>query len=306
MAGTVVLSLGVLGFTAPVPAGDRNLRPGDYAKAVERLQRRLQKLTFSPGLINGYYGSETQVAVWAFQRSQGLTPGDEFGRDDWRALAHPRVLAPLVAGGRSRRVEIDLRRRLLTVYRDRRPSLTSHVVTGDGTPFCQYGLGTSPTTPAGDFRVVRRVDRATADPLIAAYETFSFRSDPSADLRGGVKSAVRGGLAGMSGETTIGLAGEPLPTARPLPTVRPAPTARPLPTARPVLGFPGVPGARPVSPAGAPPSAGPTPTAGPAPTVAPAPPAYPVSGCVRVPAHVAERLYRLVKVGDPVHVRRSS
>lgn len=292
LAGTAVLSLGVLGFTAPMPIGDRTLHPGDYTKAVERLQRRLQKLTFFPGLINGYYGSETQVAVWAFQRSQGLTPGDEFGRDDWRALAHPRIPAPLVAGGPSRRVEIDLHRRLLTVYRDRRPTLISHVVTGDGTPFCQYGLGTSSTTPAGDFRVVRRADRATADPLIAAYETFSFRSDPWADLSGGVKSGVRGGIAGMTGETTIGLAGEPLPPVRPVPTVRPAPAARP------VLGV------RPVPPAGPPSSAGPTPAAGPVPSVTPAPPAYPVSGCVRVPAHVAERLYRLVKVGDPVHVRR--
>ncbi|MGW4426181.1 L,D-transpeptidase family protein [Streptosporangium sp. NPDC004631] len=268
----MVVSLGVLGFTAPMPTGDRTLHPGDYTKVVERLQRRLQKLKFSPGLVNGYYGAETQVAVWAFQKSQGFVPQDEVGPDTWRALAHPRVPPPLVPEGQARRVEIDLRSRLLTVYRGYRPMLVSHVATGAGTAFCQYGHTSVTTTPAGDFRVVKRARRPTANPLVTTYETFSFRSDPWAALGLGAGSLLQGGVVGgmTGGETTIGLAGD---------AVRLAPTARPLPSARS------------------------TPMTGPAPAAGPVPVAGPVSGCVRVPAHLAERLFRLVRVGDPVNIR---
>lgn len=324
------MSLGVLGFTAPMPTGDRTLHPGDYTKVVERLQRRLQKLKFSPGLVNGYYGAETQVAVWAFQKSQGFVPRDEVGPDTWRALAHPRVPPPLVPEGQARRVEIDLRSRLLTVYRGYRPTLVSHVATGDGAAFCQYGHTSVTTTPAGDFRVVKRARRPTANPLVTTYETFSFRSDPWAAL--GVSGFLQGGAGGgtTAGETTIGLAGDPVrpaspplpvkqvrpvrkpvrpaaaypsrsaPTARLTPMVRSASTARPLSTARSASTAST---ARSASTARPLPTARSTPMTGSAPAVGPVPVAGPVSGCVRVPAHLAERLFRLVKVGDPVHIR---
>lgn len=297
LAGTVVVSLGVLGFTAPMPTGDRTLHPGDYTKVVERLQRRLQKLKFSPGLVNGYYGAETQVAVWAFQKSQGFVPRDEVGPDTWRALAHPRVPPPLVPEGQARRVEIDLRSRLLTVYRGYRPTLVSHVATGDGAAFCQYGHTSVTTTPAGDFRVVKRARRPTANPLVTTYETFSFRSDPWAAL--GVGGFLQGGAGGgtTAGETTIGLAGDPVrPASPPLPVKQVRPVRKPV---RPAAAYPSrsAPTARPL------PTARSTPMTGPAPAVGPVPVAGPVSGCVRVPAHLAERLFRLVKVGDPVHIR---
>lgn len=242
LAGTVVVTFGVLGSPAPVSARPRALHPGDYAKIVERLQERLRELKFSPGLVNGYYGTETQAAVWAFQKSQGLVAEDRVGAETWRALADPRRMAPLVPTGRPQRVEIDLSRQLLIAYRRDRPVLISHVSTGSGTYFCQYGYSSSTLTPAGDFRLVKRARHATVDPKVTTDEAISFERDPAVDFTSG----LMGGLMGVKAD----------PVGR-----RPAEPLIPVPAQRPA------------------------------------------SGCVRVPAHVAEWLFRMVVVGEPVYVR---
>ncbi|MEU7451861.1 L,D-transpeptidase family protein [Streptosporangium roseum] len=360
LVGTVVVAVGLLGLPAPVSAKGRTLRPGDYAKIVERLQRRLQELNFSPGLVNGYYGAETQVAVWAFQKSQGLMAKDEVGPETWRALAHPHWAPPLVSAGRPRRVEIDLRRQLLTVYRHNRPMLISHVSTGSGTYFCQYGNSSSALTPAGDFRVAQRERHRAEDPPATMYETLSFVREPVSGFTGAVRSGLTSGFTGgfKRGPGGAVEAGDrkggdrALPDRPDRPAVDPAVNpvrepgvgrpARPvlsMESARPVrepgVGRPARPvlsteSARPVRfarqdhpdrplqpdhplhplyrsapfhqvrPAL---SVSPTPVP-PEPSVSPTPPLRPVSGCARVPEHIAERLFHMVGVGDPVHVRR--
>lgn len=48
------------------------LRVGSTGAAVRRLQRALDEHGFSPGTIDGTFGSGTEAAVIAFQRSEGL------------------------------------------------------------------------------------------------------------------------------------------------------------------------------------------------------------------------------------------
>ncbi|SFJ52140.1 Putative peptidoglycan binding domain-containing protein [Streptosporangium canum] len=335
LAGTVVVAVGLLGLPAPASAKGRTLHPGDYAKIVERLQRRLQELNFSPGLVNGYYGAETQVAVWAFQKSQGLMAKDEVGPETWRALAHPHWAPPLVPAGGPRRVEIDLRRQLLTVYRHNRPMLISHVSTGSGTYFCQYGNSSSTLTPAGDFHIVQRERHRAEDPLATMYETLSFVRDPAgftSAVRSGLTSGFTGGLKHGPGGGVVGagarrggdraLPDRPavnpvrapgaerpdrpvlsMKSARPVRFARQDHPDRPLQPDHPLhplyrsAPFDQV---RPVSPTS---PVLPTPLP-PAPSVSPTPPPRPVSGCARIPEHIAERLFHMVGVGDTVHVRR--
>ncbi|MFC3984892.1 L,D-transpeptidase family protein [Streptosporangium jomthongense] len=354
LAGTVALSFGALGFAASTPGG--SLRPGDFATPVKRLQQELLRLGFAPGLVNGYYGSETQAAVWAFQKSQGLVPRDRVGRRTWRALAHPRVPAPLVPGGEPRRVEIDLERQLLTVYRGRHRALVSHVSPGAGPAFCRNGLSSAEEAPTGDFQVAERLPRPGVDPLAPIYETFSFAASgpggggpapgggPEAGPSGGRPEAgadrdrheVRPSGGGSEVRPVRRMREVPLPdgTPRPRPTVRrsyPINTVapvRPAPTVKPVYPMATVKPIRPVPTAGPfhlrPPAEPPVgPPVGPidigpisrAPAVrpvlpevraqaSPEPAASAVRGCVRVPTHVAERLFGLVEPGDPVYVRR--
>lgn len=138
------LVIGSALLAAPVPS---TVRPGDSGADVSALQRRLQQLRYDPGEITGRYGSETKTAVWAFQKVNHLAPSGTVGKGTWQALEHPRQPHQLERGPQNR-VEVDIRRQLLTVYKNGGPALISHISTGrPGWP-----------TPTGDFRVERRVN----------------------------------------------------------------------------------------------------------------------------------------------------
>ena len=62
------------------------LRRGATGPEVKALQRKLEDLGFSPGKIDGQFGSGTQAAVIAFQKSQGLLPDGVAGPRTLRAL----------------------------------------------------------------------------------------------------------------------------------------------------------------------------------------------------------------------------
>lgn len=70
------------GPTHPCPT----LRIGSRGRAVTDLQIRLRNAGFSPGTIDGIFGSRTQSAVIAFQRSENLVPDGIVGVNTWTAL----------------------------------------------------------------------------------------------------------------------------------------------------------------------------------------------------------------------------
>ncbi len=67
----------------------RILELGSKGPDVTALQKRLRKLGFSPGLIDGKFGTSTRVAVIAFQRSEGLLPDGIVGSRTAAALKMP-------------------------------------------------------------------------------------------------------------------------------------------------------------------------------------------------------------------------
>lgn len=62
------------------------LRRGSRRSAVSDLQRRLQALGFNPGPADGIFGSGTDAAVRAFQRSRGLAADGIVGPATWGQL----------------------------------------------------------------------------------------------------------------------------------------------------------------------------------------------------------------------------
>ncbi|WP_326644636.1 hypothetical protein OG884_10820 [Streptosporangium sp. NBC_01755] len=60
-----------------------------------------------------------------------MRPLDEIDPSTWKALAHPARVRPLVSYGEPTRVEIDLRRQLLTAWKDAKPLFD---MTPTGTP----------------------------------------------------------------------------------------------------------------------------------------------------------------------------
>jgi len=181
----IITALGVLAVLQPGPAGTAHaaapwpgrrgqsatvtakpaapgnpggvLRPGMRGAAVRRLQQRLAQLHYYPGPVSGHFGIDTLEAVWAFKEVQGLPTSaapDDVGPDMQRALAEPRAPGVLVPGGGRLRIEVDLAREVLVLYRHGQIDLISHVSAGGGYYYPCPGGGTCgpAITPDGNFR----------------------------------------------------------------------------------------------------------------------------------------------------------
>ncbi|MEU8203182.1 L,D-transpeptidase family protein [Streptosporangium sp. NPDC049046] len=156
------------------PARFPLLRVGDRGAQVQQIHRRLDRLGFGPGDVDDEYRPALRAAVWAFQKANGLPATDQIDPRTWRALSRPARLKPLVPYGEPTRVEIDLRRQLLTAWKDGRPALVSHISTGNGEHYCKKGHCGVAVTPTGDFRAWYRTPGWTSGPLGDQFYTIYF------------------------------------------------------------------------------------------------------------------------------------
>ena len=147
---------------SPTPSPSPTERPrttlirGDQGPRVLALQRRLSELGYWLGEPDGSFGSLTQQAVYALQKSAGISRDGIVGPRTERALAQGvRPKVTLSGDG----VEIILERQLLVVVRDGRASTILNTSTGNGEEYTSTGgHRTIATTPKGSFTVYRAVD----------------------------------------------------------------------------------------------------------------------------------------------------
>ena len=102
------------------------------------LQQQLSELGYWLGTPDGAFGSLTQQAVWALQKSAGLS------RD---GVVGPRTRAALAQGVRPKAtiedgVEIDLGRQILVVVRDGRVRMILNTSTGNGEEYTEEDKNT--------------------------------------------------------------------------------------------------------------------------------------------------------------------
>ena len=136
--------------SAYVPAR-RTLTVGMSGTDVRRLQERLTQLKYFPGAINGVFGSDTLEAVWAFQEVQGLSTDGAVGPHTERALVSPHAPQARYPSGGSLRVEVNLSRRVLLLYRNNQLALVSHVSAGGGYYYCSTNGCGHAVTPTGHY-----------------------------------------------------------------------------------------------------------------------------------------------------------
>jgi lipoprotein-anchoring transpeptidase ErfK/SrfK len=149
-AATVGRAVGAARAQAAAPSA---LQPGSKGAKVKALQQRLAALKYYPGAIDSHFGTSTLEAVWAFYEVQRLTPHDYVDSAMKKALAHPRAPKVLVKNGGANRIEINLYREVLVLYRNNKVQLISHVSTGGHYYFCSPGGGCGyAVTPTGNFR----------------------------------------------------------------------------------------------------------------------------------------------------------
>jgi lipoprotein-anchoring transpeptidase ErfK/SrfK len=133
------------------------LKPGMSGTAVRQLQQRLAQLHYYPGKVNGHFTHSTTEAVWAFKEVQGISTAhrpDQVASTMQHALVNPRMPKVLAPHGPRMRIEINLRRQVLVLYRKGKVSLVSHISPGGGYFYPCPGGGTCgpAITPDGNYR----------------------------------------------------------------------------------------------------------------------------------------------------------
>src|SRR4051794_25090826 len=147
--------------STPTPVVHKVLKPGAKGVDVRALQQRLISLHYDPGTVDGRYGQATQYALWAFEKVNKLKLGGTVGKKVWAALETPKEPRALTAKHEADRVDIDLKRQFLVVYKDGKVALISHISSGGGYQYCAKDIGgTVPrcryaVTQLGDFQTGR-------------------------------------------------------------------------------------------------------------------------------------------------------
>jgi peptidoglycan hydrolase-like protein with peptidoglycan-binding domain len=127
---------------------------GNKGAAVKSVERRLNQLHYYAGPVDGVFGQDLEWAVWAFKRVNGL-PMNVMNSDlvgpnstiTWafrKALVNPKSPWALVPKGGANRVEINLKRQYLVLYKNNKPHLILDVSSGGGYYYC------NPKPPKGD------------------------------------------------------------------------------------------------------------------------------------------------------------
>lgn len=142
--------------STPTKPKRSDIRVGDHGPRVLTLQQRLSELGYWLGEPDGDFGHLTQQAVWAFQKSAGLSRDGVVGPRTERALDQGiRPQTRLSGNG----IDINLSRQILMIVRDGRVKYILNTSTGGGYEYKQKDGDTATArTPKGTFKVYYTVD----------------------------------------------------------------------------------------------------------------------------------------------------
>lgn len=119
----------------------RTVRRGMKGDDVLRIQQRLKDLKFDPGVIDGIYGGDTMMAVWAFQalvlNMSRDTLVDFVTPVLWDSMRGNVVITPRRESDTPNHVEVYLPEQVMIVVKGKDIVLISHVSTGTGQEWCE-------------------------------------------------------------------------------------------------------------------------------------------------------------------------
>ena len=149
---------------------------GGHGPEGDPLQQRLAELHYdvSP---DGRYTSATSHAVMAFQKVNGLGRDGVAGATTLAKLSSPVTPGPLVPGGGSTRVEVDVARQVLFFYKGNSLYRIVSVSTGSGQRFCVDGRCAIAVTPGGSFHVGGKVGGWQTGKLGRLYKPSYFNGN---------------------------------------------------------------------------------------------------------------------------------
>ena len=169
---------------------------------VTDLQNKLAALHYDVH-PNGSYDAATMQAVMAFQKVNGLGRDGVAGDQTLGKLAAPVIPGPLVPGGGSTRVEVDVARQVLFFYQGNALFKIVAVSTGSGERFCVDGRCATAVTPGGSFRVGSKVGGWQTGELGRLYKPSYFNGN----------IAIHGALSVPGGPASHGCVRVPMSSA---------------------------------------------------------------------------------------------
>lgn len=130
-----------------------------------RAEQRLRDL--------GYWGGSMTSALMAFQKVNGLSADGQLGPNTAAALADPR--SPILVGGNSTRIEVDLDRQVVHLIEGGSRVRTMNASSGNGETFYVDGVGgVEALTPRGTFTIERRIAGLREGALGGMYNPMYF------------------------------------------------------------------------------------------------------------------------------------
>ncbi|MEY2475469.1 MAG: hypothetical protein QOG87_784 [Actinomycetota bacterium] len=155
-------------------AGPAGLGQGASSPAVQSLEAKLAELHYDVGRVDGVYDSMTSHAVLAFQKVHGMARTSRATDDVVAKVMAAGQAAPMMGGGGATRVEIDIKRQVLFLWKGGGLYRILDVSTGSGKRYCVDGSCATAVTPGGSFRVTRRISGWRTSRLGRLYNPLYF------------------------------------------------------------------------------------------------------------------------------------
>jgi peptidoglycan hydrolase-like protein with peptidoglycan-binding domain len=147
------------------PPAPQKLKKGAKGDEILALQRRLTELGYWNGRADGKFGSTTQQAVFAVQKTAGLQRDGVVGPKTQKALDQGVRPKARSKAGSGRLIEINLAKQLLMIVEDGRTTAVFNTSTGSNEHYEYKGETYLADTPSGRFRVGRQIDGWRHGPL---------------------------------------------------------------------------------------------------------------------------------------------
>ncbi|MBW3614304.1 MAG: L,D-transpeptidase family protein [Actinobacteria bacterium] len=151
---TTTTSLATSTTPPPPPPG---LGRESRGAEVQALEQKLTELKYDTGKVDGVFDAATGHAVMAFQKANGLPRSSRATDDVLAALATASEPAAMLPAGGADRVEIDLKRQILLLYKGGSLLRVLSVSTGNNKRYCVDGQCATAVTPGGSFKVNRKI-----------------------------------------------------------------------------------------------------------------------------------------------------
>ena len=159
--------------TAPttVPPG---LGIGAHGPDVAALEQKLNALHYDVEKVDDVFDQNTAYAVTAFQKVMGMDRTGRATDDVVAALATATAPPALVPTGNPDRVEIDIPRQVLFLYKGGSLSKILTISSGSNQRFCSEGYCRTAVTPGGSYGIYRQGKGWEYGPLGALYNPQYF------------------------------------------------------------------------------------------------------------------------------------